>query len=919
MRTFVPGLMVLVFAMSPGSAPSQTTEAFGSRHTINGQSAGAFDIEAADLDGDGDLDVLTGSKTAGTASWYENTGGGIFGPEQVIASFALGVDKVATGDLDGDGDLEVVLVQRGLNLVVWCENLGGGSFGPVQTLTSIAKPVDVAIADMNGDGVVEVLVGVAESGRVFEFFNLGGGMFGNQVLAAMTFSMEDFDLADVDGDGDCDVVASGGMGGTVWGENLGAGVFTVSHLITNQVPNSSSVVVGDLDGDMDQDVITASETALIMSVNLGGGVFAPGVVIGNLSLGESDLELSDLDGDGDVDVLVSSRAGDFVAWIENLGGATFGPLLFLDSQMDGAAGVDLGDLDGDGDLDVLAAAKNAGVFAWYPSHLAFLPNPLVASSLAVTNERVGESLLGLADVDGDGVPDVLTGAPSWGEARGRVHGWSGATGTVLWTTDGADAGDRFGTTLARVGDWDGDGLEDVAVGAPGSSSLPGEMQILSAATGLPLAVIDGLLAGDSFGSAVAGGGDWDGDGVADVAVGAPDFDFFGVDSGYVRVYSGSDGAPLATLYGGTPGGGFGRALAAIPDRDGDGRDEWLIAERTSGGVGGLVVVSGGVGAPLDQWSQPGAGPDWGAELAADRDLDGDGVPEILVGDPSANGGAGAVWVYDGASFAILRNHTGSPGAQLGHAVAFVGDLNGDGQGDYLLGAPGFTNADGVRVGRIRGFDGGSGGDLQAALGAIGLGSESFEGMPYSDFGASIAGVGDLDGDGYTEFLVGLPLRDRAWVFSGLSPAGLHAVCAQGTADEPLLAIDGSFGGSTRRVTTMINTPFTLAVNQPSTNPSPANFAVAGYIGVPQPGTETTLPFGLGTLCLPPLGVDPATFLLTNNFAPFVSQLVASTPAPWILAVTQGVPVPFDLVFQGVVVAAPGDLRITNAVLLSVGL
>ncbi len=919
MRRFVTVLVLLVLVMWSGFARSQTTEAFGSRQTINGQSAGAFDIEAADLDGDGDLDVLTGSKTAANASWYENLGGGVFGPEQIIANLVLGADKVAAGDLDGDGDLDVVIVRRDLNEVVWCENLAGGSFGPIQTLVNIAKPVDVAIVDLNGDGVAELLVGIAESGRVFEFFNLGGGMFGNQVLAATTLSLEDFDLADVDGDGDCDVVATGGTGGTVWGENLGGGVFTVSHLITDQVPFSSSVGVADLDGDSDQDVITASGTGLILSVNLGGGVFAPDVVIGNLSMGDSDLELGDLDGDGDEDVLVSSQAGDFVAWIENLGGAVFGPLLFLDTQLDGASAVDLGDLNGDGAPDVLAAAKNDGVFAWFPSHLAFVPNPLVAHGLGAMNERVGESLLGLGDVDGDGVPDVLTGAASWAEARGRVRGWSGATGTVLWTTDGSGAGDRLGSTLARVGDWDGDGFEDVAVGAPGSSGAPGEVRILSAATGAPLAVFDGLQAGDSFGAAVAGGGDWDGDGVADVAVGAPDFDFFGVDSGYVRVYSGSNGAALALLYGGTPGGGFGRAMAAVPDRDGDGRDEWLIARHAGGGSGELVVVSGGVGAPLDQWSESGGGPDWGAALAADRDLDGDGVPEIIVGDPSANGGAGAVWVYDGASFALLRSHTGSPGSQLGHAVAFVGDLNGDGQGDYLLGAPGFTNADGVRVGRIRGFDGGAGGDLQGALGALGLGPEAFEGLPYSDFGAAIAGTGDLDGDGYAEFVVGLPLRHRAWVFGGLNPAGLHSVCAQGTADEPLLLIDGSSGGPPRRVTTVVNTPFTLSVNQPSTNPSPANFAVAGYIGVPQPGTETTLPYGLGTLCLPPLGSDPATFLLTNNFASFVSQLVTSTPAPWTLTVSQGIPVPFDLVFQGVVVVAPGDLRITNAVLLSVGL
>ena len=237
--------------------------------------------------------------------------------------------------------------------------------------------------------------------------------------------------------------------------------------------------------------------------------------------------------------------------------------------------------------------------------------------------------------------------------------------------------------------------------------------------------------------------------------------------------------------------------------------------------------------------------------------------------------------------------------------------------DYLLGAPQFRNAQGITVGRVVLVDGATGLILNGALAPHGLPPDTFEGAFASEFGEAVTGLGDLDGDGFGEFAVGIPAPSVVLVYGGLNPAGLFQPCASGTVNEPVLFIDGSSGGATRFVSMPINTPFTLSMVQPTTSLSPANFAIAGYLDVALVGQETVLPFNLGTLCLPPAGVDPASFILTNNYAPFVSQIIPSTPTPWSTTNSTGLPFPFHITFQGVITVAPGDLRITNALVLEI--
>ncbi|HKB16402.1 MAG TPA: integrin alpha, partial [Planctomycetota bacterium] len=143
----------------------------------------------------------------------------------------------------------------------------------------------------------------------------------------------------------------------------------------------------------------------------------------------------------------------------------------------------------------------------------------------------------------------------------------GQCATVLWSTFGTSGGTGFGSAVASVGDINADGVPDFVVGAPSaasgsSSSLPGQARVFSGTDGSPLQVYSGANSGDRFGAAVAGAGDFNGDGTGDVLVGAPAGSSFPSGPGHAYVFSGSNGSTLLTLSG-PPG--FGDAVASAGD------------------------------------------------------------------------------------------------------------------------------------------------------------------------------------------------------------------------------------------------------------------------------------------------------------------------------------------------------------------
>ena len=255
------------------------------------------------------------------------------------------------------------------------------------------------------------------------------------------------------------------------------------------------------------------------------------------------------------------------------------------------------------------------------------------------------------------------------------------------------AGDELGTSLAYVGDLDGDGIADYAAGAPhgpGQQPDAGYVQVFSGRTGVGIHRLEGETTGDLFGWSVAGlGGDIDGDQVHDFIVGAP---------GYARVYVFS-GATGTWLWQWTSGsfGKAGWAVAGPGDADADGVVDYAYSQPgANGGLGLVALVSGATHSPIRTWFGEQAGASFGWALDGAGDLTGDGRADLLVGAPDFDAGsgitfkekAGKVYLLTGTSSVPESSYTGNaPFLSVGYAVAGGEDLNVDGTPDIAVGVP----------------------------------------------------------------------------------------------------------------------------------------------------------------------------------------------------------------------------------------
>lgn len=324
---------------------------------------------------------------------------------------------------------------------------------------------------------------------------------------------------------------------------------------------------------------------------------------------------------------------------------------------------------------------------------------------------------GPGDVDGDGVPDVLAGAPSndhHGDAAGSARVHSGATGALVVVLYGDAAGDSFGSAVAGVGDVDQDGFRDFAVAASGDDDggdQAGSVRVFSGQTGAALFTLHGSSAFASFGCSIDGAGDVDGDGVDDLVIGECHGNAGGGNSGRVAIHSGAGGALLRS-FAGAPADQLGQSVAGAGDVDQDGHADVIagaILADVNGPTSGAVnVFSGKDGSTL--FLLPGAGPDdrLGWRVTGGFDFDGDGRLDVGSSSPYADAGGGEVGmarVWSGVDGSILQSVLGESSlADFGAALAFTGDLDGDGRSDMVVGEPRFQTATFDR-GRVRVFVG----------------------------------------------------------------------------------------------------------------------------------------------------------------------------------------------------------------------
>ena len=356
--------------------------------------------------------------------------------------------------------------------------------------------------------------------------------------------------------------------------------------------------------------------------------------------------------------------------------------------------------------------------------------------------------------------------------------------------------DQFGIAVAGVGDLDGDGREDVVVGAnvhDSGATSAGRAYRFHGASPLPTVhdlAVDGSELRGYLGQALAGGGDFDGDGYADWAVGAPGPGGDGTRPGSVFVILGgpaADSEPDLRVDGVVAGGQFGAALDLRGDLDGDGRADLVIGAPRAGAGEVAIVWGHEITSPVkapDRVLRPDSSDDdrFGFAVATLGDADGDGRDELLIGAPRSSRvatWAGAVLVHFGTATLdsvpdlVLLGVEG--GEEFGRAIATGGDLDGDGSYDVVVGAP-FANSNGLLdSGRAVVFRGGIDFDVFADAGVVGEAVDD-------RFGTAVASGFDWDGDGTDDLAAGAPghssvasMAGAVYVFAGMPSVGANPI------------------------------------------------------------------------------------------------------------------------------------------------
>jgi len=449
---------------------------FGTQQVITIDANYPYTVYSADLDSDGDMDVLSTSIIDNKIAWYENTdGAGTFGLQQVIATDAMDAYSVYSADLDGDGDMDVLSALNQSNKIVWYENTdGSGTFGIQQTISSgVYGANSVYCSDLDGDGDMDVLSASAPSTyptypyKIAWYENTDGlGTFGTQqVITTDALGVCSVYSADIDGDGDMDVLsASPGDNKLVWYNNTdGLGTFGTHTVITNTADGAKVVCCADINGDGDMDVLSvcASDHTIAWYENTDGeGNFGLQQLITAAALGACSVHSADFDGDGDVDVLSASGSDNKVAWYENTdGNGTFMAKQIINTFATGVNTIYSADLDGDGDLDVLSASSIEDTLAWYENtdgYGTFGPQQIISDP----SDGDGVRSVYTADLDGDGDMDVLSaflfGSLGWYENTDGIGTFGPrqllyGAGTVIYSADLDGDGDM---DVLAASSWD---------------------------------------------------------------------------------------------------------------------------------------------------------------------------------------------------------------------------------------------------------------------------------------------------------------------------------------------------------------------------------------------------------------------------------------------------------------------------------
>jgi hypothetical protein len=813
-------LMATSVLASPAGANLSTTFSWSAH---GGQAYCEFGgglAPAGDVNGDGYGDVIVGAPgydngevDEGRAYCYLGSPSGVSGvPAWMVegnqAGAGFGYAVSTAGDVNGDGYDDVIVGACNFSDGQTGEGRACVYLGSVSGLNSAYAwqaesnqagahfgATVAAAGDVNGDGYDDVAVGAPywhegsapDVGKVYLYLGSPSGLSPTPAWTAIGYEPYSYSATglysagDVNADGYADLIV-----GAPWTSNGYGWAF----LYLGSPSGLSSTPAWGRQGE---------QSLGLFGCSVAGAGDVNGDGYGDVMIGSRWHDFGEVD-DGRAYLFLGNASGleyDY-SWAEGgyQAGAEFGMNV-----------APAGDVDGDGFSDVVIGAwkhddggnedsGRAYVFRGSPYGLEDTASWIASGDQSFCG--FGGWVATAGDVNGDGFSDVVISASDYSGTQteeGRVFIYHGAgsppSDAIAWGAFDTQEGAGFGESLSIAADVNGDGYSDILVGAPrftGGEDHQGRVSLyLGTVEGiqeLPSWTAEGDGYEYYFGQSVAAAGDVDGDGYSDVIVGAP----FAEAAGIAYLYSGSASSlstsPVWQTSANQDGAASGECVAGAGDVNADGYADVLVStpgwDSELDGVGRVDLYLGSAGGLSDSpaWTVRGrvAGEALGRSVAAAGDVDGDGYGDVVVGSPLYTNGQlyeGRVQFFRGCSSGLSTTHSWEfesdcPGAFLGTSVTGVGDVDGDRYGDILIGAPAYYAPGGdERVGMAILFHGSGVGPLYLWM----CRGDSVN----ARFGQSVAGIGDCDGDGYSDIAVGTPgggsvPRGRVYLWRG-SPSG----------------------------------------------------------------------------------------------------------------------------------------------------
>ncbi|EDQ85499.1 uncharacterized protein MONBRDRAFT_11774 [Monosiga brevicollis MX1] len=618
-------------------------------------------VLAADLDDDGDLDVVAVGPSNNLTAWYRNEGRGVFSTSVALAHVGNEPSVVRATDLDGDGHVDIIVGCKKDSHVYWLRGLGGGNFADAALiLVAGSYLTDVNVADLDGDGYMDLLAASLNEGTYTWCRGHGQAQFDAPRLLSTRTQVRSIGAYDMDNDGLLDVVASSPGDNVIeWFRNLGNATFASESIqINTDKISSPALVVIDVDGDGDLDVVKSQPTAngaVSWCVNDGNGSFSTERVIVTGFDSPRYLAAADLDGNGWLDIVVGDRDAKHLLWLPNLGNGAFGPRRLIQGSLNTLRMVTTGDLDGDGQADVLCT-KGEDEALWFrneDSGASFAVRMLGISA-------VGSYTMAAGDLNGDGLLDVITAS-----STNDFLAWFPNLGAGRFATLDIISTLTLNPLSVHAADLDLDGHVDVLCASGTDDTVRWFRN-----TGYGASFVTALITDTAMGAFFVTAGDLDNDGWPDVLCSS-------VGDHVVAWYrnTGAGGFESARIIASQGNGGLEGTLAlSLGDLNKDG---WvdvvstsytgavlLFPNRGAGNFDSPYVISSVLQSPT------------GVVLA---DVDGDGLRDIICAETAAGR---IIWFRNKGAFSfsrlrILANPVAGP------SLVATADLNRDGSLDFV--------------------------------------------------------------------------------------------------------------------------------------------------------------------------------------------------------------------------------------------